>query len=248
MKEQETINRFRGARSHPDRAVLEGFHPLKHALRFDADVLEVLSPDPAHVGELAEAYAPDIRSDLEARLRKIPRGLYERLSPCPPDSGVIARAVRPDVPVEPLLEGPGARPVVFLEAPADLGNLGACVRVAAAAEAGGVITTGPHDPWHATALRGSTGLHYAIPVGRVDRFPECERTVVAFDPGGAAVDPEFLDGSEVLVFGSERQGVQEGTLGKADLCVRLPMRHGVSSLNLATAVAAVLYGYCRRPS
>ena len=40
-------------------------------------------------------------------------------------------------------------PVVLLEDPRDLGNMGACVRVAAAADAAGVLSTGSHDPWHA---------------------------------------------------------------------------------------------------
>ena len=55
----------------------------------------------------------------------------------------------------------GAAPVVLLEDPRDLGNMGACVRVAAAADAAGVLSTGSHDPWHPDALRGAAGLHYA---------------------------------------------------------------------------------------
>ena len=35
-----------------------------------------------------------------------------------------------------------------------MGNMGACVRVAAAADAAGVLTTGGNDPWHPDALRG----------------------------------------------------------------------------------------------
>ena len=45
-----------------------------------------------------------------------------------------------------------------------MGNMGACVRVAAAADAAGVLTTGDNDPWHPDALRGAAGLHYALPV------------------------------------------------------------------------------------
>jgi TrmH family RNA methyltransferase len=45
----------------------------------------------------------------------------------------------------------------------------------------------------------------------------------------------------VLAFGSERRGLSDELLATADVRASLPMRDGVSSLNLATAVAAALY-------
>jgi TrmH family RNA methyltransferase len=45
----------------------------------------------------------------------------------------------------------------------------------------------------------------------------------------------------VLVFGSERTGVTAEVLDRADQRIAIPMRRGVSSLNLATAVAVTLY-------
>jgi RNA methyltransferase, TrmH family len=45
----------------------------------------------------------------------------------------------------------------------------------------------------------------------------------------------------VLAFGTERHGLSPTTRQAAALRVRIPMREGVSSLNLATAVAVVLY-------
>jgi TrmH family RNA methyltransferase len=45
----------------------------------------------------------------------------------------------------------------------------------------------------------------------------------------------------VLAFGTERDGLSDELLAQADARVALPMRPGVSSLNLATAVSAVLY-------
>ena len=49
MSDQERIDRFRAARSDQTLAVLEGFHPLKHAIRFGAELLEVVA---ARGGEL----------------------------------------------------------------------------------------------------------------------------------------------------------------------------------------------------
>ena len=45
----------------------------------------------------------------------------------------------------------------------------------------------------------------------------------------------------MLAFGSERRGLGDDLLARADARLRIPMRPGVSSLNLATAVAAVLF-------
>jgi RNA methyltransferase, TrmH family len=53
----------------------------------------------------------------------------------------------------------------------------------------------------------------------------------------------------VLVFGSERAGISEALSRRADLRLAIPMQPGVSSLNLATAVAVMLYrGQPNRPA
>jgi TrmH family RNA methyltransferase len=62
---------------------------------------------------------------------------------------------------------------------------------------------------------------------------------VALDPAGE--EAGALPASATLAFGTERDGLSPGLLARADLRVRIPMRPGVSSLNLATAVAVALY-------
>lgn len=242
MHRQETIDRYRSARSDPDRAVLEGFHPLKHALRFGAAVREALAPDPDAVLELARELAPDVAGRLDELLAPIPPELFEELVPRPPGSGVVGLARRPTTAPRDVLEAPGPAPAILLERPTHLGNLGAAVRVAAAAGAAGVLATGPHDPWHASALRGSAGLHYALPVAGAEGVPATARPLVAVDPRGEAAPDPPLPERALLAFGSERRGLRETTLQRADRRLRIPMRAGVSSLNLATSVAAVLYG------
>ena len=59
--------------------------------------------------------------------------------------------------------------------------------------------------------------------------------------GADVTDIRAADPDAVLAFGSERHGLGAGLLGRADVRVGIPMRPGVSSLNLATAVAVVLY-------
>ena len=148
-----------------------------------------------------------------------------------------------------MLAGAGARedgaPLVLLEDPRDLGNLGACVRVAAAADAAAVLTTGGHDPWHPDALRGSAGLHYALAVARLPDAlaPALDRPLLALHPAGDPLDPAALPPRAVLAFGTERHGLSPELLARADARIAIPMRPGVSSLNLATSVAAVLFAW-----
>ena len=174
----------------------------------------------------------------------MPRSAFAELAPIPPDTGVIAIAKRPSVDVAALPRRPGAAPIVLLEAPAHLGNVGAVVRVAAAAGAAAVVTTGAQDPWHPAALRGAAGLHFALPVARTEGVPALRhRPLLAMHPDGECLRPDTLPDGAVLAFGSERRGLSDGVLAAADRQIALPMRPGVSSLNLASAVAAVLYAW-----
>jgi TrmH family RNA methyltransferase len=163
------------------------------------------------------------------------------LVPQAPRTGVVAIARRPAVDVEAVLSGPRAAPVVLLEDPRTMGNMGACVRVAAAADAAAVLTTGGNDPWHPDALRGAAGLHFALPVAGVPQLPQTERPLIAIDPDGDELRAADLPAGPILAFGTERHGLTAELLDRADARLGIPMRPGVSSLNLATAVAAVLF-------
>jgi len=237
----DPAHRFLRARADPALAVLEGFHPLKHALRFGAEVLDVISPDAAAVLALAAALAPDVAPALASRMREVTAEEFARSAPTPGRPPVLALARRPAPDPSALLAAPGETPIIFLEHPNHLGNLGAVIRVAAAAGAAGVISSGDRDPWHPTALRGSAGLHFALSVARVESLPPSSRPLVAADPEGPPFWRAEIPGRAILAFGSERQGLSPGLLARADLRVGIPMRTGVSSLNLATAAAVLLY-------
>jgi len=252
VQDGSLIPRFGRARRDRSLAVLEGFHPLKHALRFGANVLEAACSDRAELDRLAELLAPDLAARMHALAREVEPEVFEQLSPLAPSTGVIALAERPSIEPGAVLADERALPVLLLEDPRDLGNMGACVRVAAAAEVAGLLTTGTHDPWHPDALRGAAGLHFALPVARLQRLGELERTgrpLLAVDPEGEQLDPLALPPRAILAFGSERYGLSRELTARADGRVRIPMRPGVSSLNLATSVAAVLFSWrlCGRP-
>jgi TrmH family RNA methyltransferase len=168
---------------------------------------------------------------------------FSSLGPHTPYTRVMALAIRPAIDIAAVLGHPGPEPVVLLQDPRDLGNLGAAVRVAAAASCAGVVTTGLHDPWSPPALRGSCGLHYAVPVGQAESLPACSRPLVAIDPSGSPFDPAALPERSVVTFGTERYGLTAELLQRADYTFKVPMQEGVSSLNLATCVAAVLFAW-----
>ena len=238
--------RYQSARHDPSLVVLEGFHALKHALRFGAAILEAVTDDSAAILALAESLAPDLVPALPALLAEVSPQEFAGLAPSAPPTPVVALARRPAVVAATVLAAPGPEPVVLLDRPSHLGNLGAVVRVAAAAGAAGVITTGERDPWHPAAVRGSAGLHFAVAVARLSGPLPGGRPLIAVDPQGEPLWQAALPSRALLAFGGERCGLGPALLAAATLRIAIPMEPGVSSLNLATAVAVVLFEARRR--
>lgn len=230
------------ARADPGAVLLEGVHALKHAVRFGARVRLVVTPRPDELASLLDELAPDVATRLPVTPRRVDAGVWEAVTAGRLPSPCLAVADRPDTGAVDVVGAPGR--VLLLEAPSHLGNLGAAVRVAAAAGLGGVLVLDA-DPWHPRALRGGAGLQFALPVARVGQLPETDRPLVALDPAGDALEPSRLPHDAVLAFGTERRGLGAELLGRADSRVAIPMTPGVSSLNLATAVAVVAYTGCR---
>ncbi|MFF8861877.1 TrmH family RNA methyltransferase [Streptomyces sp. NPDC015139] len=223
--------------------LLDGFHALKHALRFGAEVPVAVTTDRRAALALAEELAGDVREALDALLTEVPGAVYASLVPRPHPTGVAALAVRPsrEANLRALGGIPRTAPVVVLDNPRNLGNAGAVIRLAAGFGVAGVVTTGTLDPWHPTVVRGGAGLHFATAVERlgVDELPA--GPLFALDPEGEDIRGTKLPDDAVLAFGSERTGLSAGLRARADHLLRLPMRPQVSSYNLATSVAMTLY-------
>lgn len=244
----DLVERYRVSRRDSGVAVLEGFHALKHALRFGAEILDARTRDAAALRELAAELSPDVADAMVRHAIPLDAPRFDSLAPSPHPTGVIALARRPTLELNTLLRRTGPAPIMLLERPTHHGNIGAVIRVSAAAGAAGVLVTGSHDPWHPASIRGGAGLQFALPVDSLDpagldAVVRSDRPVVALDPqgepiqaGGGQVPPR-----SVLVFGSERTGVSPALLNRSTRRVSIPMRPGVSSLNLATAAAVALY-------
>lgn len=209
---------------------LEGFHAVKHALRFaPALVTGITVTSLAKALALCEDLAPDLTPLLAALAVE---------GPVEHPTGVVGTAGRPHEDRGVLAHR--SSPLVLLDDPRHPGNAGAAIRVAAAAGASGVALLGSLDPWHPAVLRGAAGLHYALPVLTCD-LSEIRGPVLALDADG---DPlGAIPNDAALVVGSERAGICADVRSRADAIVSLPMREGVSSLNLATALSAALYAW-----
>lgn len=227
----------------PDAVLLDGFHALKHALRFGADVRVAVTGDKDAMLRLAAGLAPDLVSDLADRVTGVqPAALRELVVRVHP-TAVAALAARPEraANLGVLSRLPRRAPVVVLDRPRNLGNVGAVVRLAAGFAATGVVTTGDLDPWHPNAVRAGAGLHYATAVERTEADQLPPGPLYVLDPEGEDIRDTALPDDALIVFGSERHGVRPELRDRADELVALPMRDLVSSYNLATSVGMALY-------
>lgn len=239
MKPTQLIDLFQRARTDTSLAVIEGVQALKHAVRFQADFVTILTSDLAQLRTFLQELAPEIAETTTQHCEEVDKHTFNKLSPQPPRTKVIAIAKRKLYKTTDLAHD---KPIVFLEDPRDLENIGAVIRVSAAADAAGVCITGPVDVWHPAVIRGAAGLHYAIPVLNTTlESVSVTRKIVSLDPTGEDIKTISVGENPILVFGTERHGISNALLEKSDVVARLPMKPGVSSLNLATSVSATLY-------
>lgn len=240
MKESQLIDLLQRARSDRSKAVIEGVQALKHAARFQAQFEKIITCDIQLLEKLLDELAPDVKALILELAEIVSEATFERLSPQPPRTKTIALAKRNDYKLTDLID---SKPIVLLEDPRDLENIGAVIRVAAAADAAAVCITGPADVWHPAVIRGAAGLHFALPVLNIKNAGAVcgKRKMIALDPTGKDITKTSILNDSVLVFGTERHGISAKLLQTSDAVIRLPMKPGVSSLNLATSVAATLY-------
>jgi TrmH family RNA methyltransferase len=234
------LRRLAQLASDPSYVRLDGVHAVKHALRFGAALEVAVAADRAATLAVTDAVAPDVVDRLAASvvqvsledLRAVDASYGRR------DADVVALVRRP------ALAEVGDGPVVLLEEPRHLGNVGAVIRLAAGFGARGVRTTGSVDPWHPTVVRGAAGLHLAVPVRRValeEAVEPEDGPLVVLDPAGRDLRRTAVPERAVLAFGTERHGISPALRARADEVLAIPIRAGVSSYNLASAVAITLY-------
>lgn len=161
-----------------------------------------------------------------------------------------------------------ARRVAVMENIVDHTNVGALMRSAAALDVDAVLVTPScGDPLYRRAARVSMGTVFQIPWTRIGgddkhfwprrgleelRSLGFTTVAMALSDDSISLDeltrrlnnsPESADHIDklALIFGTEGDGLSRHTIAGADLTVKIPMSHGVDSLNVAASSAVVFY-------
>ncbi len=225
-----------------DLVVVEGIHAIKHALRFGAKPELLITKSREDLLKLSDKLCPDLNSQIkEATEIKD----FDKMSSSKIRTGIIGIFRKPKTP-SPLGEGWDEGFKVLLDNPRDLNNIGAVIRVCAAAGIKNLILTGDSNPWNSRAIRAAAGLQFAMKITKLnpEEITKLNLPLISFDERGEDLDYKLKDripNNAILIFGSERDGISQELKLNSDLIVRLPMQENVSSLNLATSVAAALY-------
>lgn len=171
--------------------------------------------------------------------------------------GVLCAFRRPAPrPVEELCKN--ARRVAVLEGIVDSTNVGAIFRSAAALNMDAVlINPSCCDPLCRRAVRVSMGTVFQVPWGQLGKTPAdwpekgmdilhslgFKTAAMALSDRSVSIDDEQLakEPKLAIVLGTEGDGLAAGTIASCDYTVRIPMSHGVDSLNVAAASAVAFW-------
>ena len=148
----------------------------------------------------------------------------------------------------------GAHRIAVLESIADPTNIGAIFRSAAALGIDAVLLNNTCcDPLYRRAVRVSMGTVFQIPWTRLDSIEQLKAmgfktAAMALSDTSVSIEDECLatENRLAIVIGNEGRGLAEETIAACDYTVRIPMSHGVDSLNAAAASAVAFWQLRRR--
>ncbi|MBQ5679880.1 MAG: RNA methyltransferase [Bacteroidaceae bacterium] len=150
-----------------------------------------------------------------------------------------------------------ARRIVVLHGVVDTTNVGAIFRSAAALGVDAVLMTRDScDPLNRRAVRVSMGSVFLVPwtwldaedgtaAGTIHKLQEIGFTTaaMALRKDDISIDSPRLKATErlALIMGTEGDGLPDAVIDAADLVVKIPMHHGVDSLNVGNAAAIAFW-------
>lgn len=171
--------------------------------------------------------------------------------------GILCAMRRPKLPsVEALCQN--ARRVAVLEGIVDTTNIGAIFRSAAALHIDGVLLTPTCcDPLNRRAVRVSMGTVFQVPWTRIGEKPAdwpqagiirlrslgFQTAAMALTDRSLSIEDPVLKTVDrlAIVLGTEGDGLADHTIAACDYTVKIPMSHGVDSLNVAAAGAVAFW-------
>ena len=252
MTERQLLNRL-----HPDESVFIAESPtvIEIALKAGVEPISMLL-DERHIEGKA---APLIGQCGNIPIYTADRETLSRLTGYPLTRGVLCAMRRP-APMETSRVCEGALRVAVLENIVDTTNIGAIFRSAAALGIDAVLLTPSCcDPLNRRAVRVSMGTVFQVPWARFRQWPEeglnqlrdlgFHTVAMALTDRSLSIDDPLLKNIRKLavVLGTEGDGLSSETIAKCDSAARIPMAHGVDSLNVAAA-SAVAFWELRRKS
>ncbi len=142
-----------------------------------------------------------------------------------------------------------ARRVAVLENVMNPTNIGAIFRSAAALNMDAVLLTGGCcDPLYRRAIRVSMGTVFQVPWAWIDDVALLKElgfqtaAMALTDESISIKDPRLHQASKLaIVLGTEGDGLASSTIASCDFTVKIPMTHGVDSLNVAAASAVAFW-------
>ena len=171
--------------------------------------------------------------------------------------GMLCAMRRPTLPtVEEVCSG--SRRIAILENVMNPTNIGAIFRSAAALNMDAVLLTPAcSNPLYRRAIRVSMGTVFQIPWtflgGNEASWPDSgmqqlkemgfKTAAMALNDDSVTIrDPQLLAEEKLaIILGTEGDGLADETIAQCDYTVRIPMSHGVDSLNVAAASAVAFY-------
>lgn len=142
-----------------------------------------------------------------------------------------------------------AKRIAILENVMNPTNIGAIFRSAAALNMDAVLLTrGCSDPLYRRAARVAMGTVFQIPWSFIDDLSELKdlgfkTAAMALSDDSISIDhPDLMKEEKLaIVLGTEGDGLAKSTIASCDYTVKIPMAHGVDSLNVAAASAVAFW-------
>ena len=235
-------------RLHPEEALFIAESPVVIGCALDAGCVPVsLLMERRHITGKAAA--------LLERCGDVPvytaePGVLSKLTGYPLTRGVLCAMRRPE-PRRVEAVCASASRVAVLEDIVDTTNIGAIFRSAAALGMDAVLLSPSCcDPLNRRAVRVSMGTVFQIPWARLEAWPDGGLHELGFKTAAMALtddslpidDPTLMAEPRLaIVLGTEGDGLAPATIARCDYTIRIPMCHGVDSLNVAAASAVAFW-------
>jgi TrmH family RNA methyltransferase len=251
-RQHPIVQAFREAAADPAHAaavLLDGPHLLAEALAAGVRVTTLLVDSDVLAGAArVDRELIDRAAAAGAIVHHATASVIAAASPVRTSSGIVALAEWTPAPVAAACQSSRAFVLALVDVQ-DPGNVGAAIRSADALGGTGVVAVNatPH-PGNWKALRGAMGSTFRLPVARAPHtllMAEARRAGlhVLATVAQAATPPDRIDLTRptLVLLGNEGGGLPDSIVADADARVTIPMRQGVSSLNVAVTAALLLY-------